>query len=75
MAGAVAVELLHNFTLLHDDIMDGDRTRRHRSAAWVEFGVPTALLTGDALLVLALRVVTDQGIRRQEKRSCGLCRT
>ncbi|MGW0732483.1 polyprenyl synthetase family protein [Streptomyces sp. NPDC002851] len=62
VAGAVAVELLHNFTLLHDDIMDGDRTRRHRTSAWVEFGVPAALLTGDALLVLALRVVTDLGI-------------
>lgn len=62
MAGAVSVELVHNFTLLHDDIMDGDRMRRHRPSAWVKFGVPAALLTGDALLVLALRTVTDLGV-------------
>ena len=60
--GAVAVELLHNFSLLHDDIIDGDPLRRHRPAAWVEYGVPAALLAGDALLVLALRVVADTGI-------------
>ncbi|MEV7189516.1 polyprenyl synthetase family protein [Kitasatospora sp. NPDC093102] len=58
VAGAVAVELVHNFTLLHDDIMDGDRERRHRPAAWVRFGVPRALLAGDALLALSLRVLT-----------------
>ncbi|MBM7771868.1 geranylgeranyl diphosphate synthase type I [Actinokineospora baliensis] len=54
---AVAVELVHNFSLLHDDIMDGDRTRRHRGAAWTVFGVPAALLAGDALWALALRVL------------------
>ncbi|WP_158018499.1 polyprenyl synthetase family protein [Mycobacterium basiliense] len=56
---AVAVELLHDFSLLHDDIMDGDVTRRHRPAAWVEFGVPMAILTGDALLTLALDLVHE----------------
>ncbi|WP_328314809.1 polyprenyl synthetase family protein [Streptomyces sp. NBC_00442] len=61
VAAAVAVELVHNFTLLHDDIMDGDRTRRHRPAAWVEFGVPATVLAGDALLMLALRVLTHTG--------------
>ncbi|MDO0936490.1 polyprenyl synthetase family protein [Streptomyces sp. DG2A-72] len=61
VAGAVAVELVHGFSLLHDDIMDGDRWRRHRTAAWVEFGVPAALLTGDALLVRAMRVVERTG--------------
>ncbi|SES11789.1 polyprenyl synthetase family protein [Actinokineospora terrae] len=54
---AVAIELVHNFSLLHDDIMDGDRTRRHRGTAWAVFGVPTALLAGDALWALALRVL------------------
>ncbi|SEG40935.1 geranylgeranyl diphosphate synthase, type I [Thermomonospora echinospora] len=51
--GAVAVELTHAFSLLHDDIMDGDRTRRHRPAAWTVFGEPAAILTGDALAALA----------------------
>ena len=35
---AVAVELAHNFSLLHDDVMDGDLTRRHRPTAWSVFG-------------------------------------
>ncbi|GJO25850.1 hypothetical protein NJB1507_29830 [Mycobacterium marinum] len=56
---AVAVELVHDCSLLHDDIMDGDVTRRHRPAAWVVYGVPMAILTGDALLVLALDLVHE----------------
>jgi geranylgeranyl diphosphate synthase, type I len=50
---AAAVELVHNFSLLHDDIMDGDTERRHRPTAWKAFGVGGAILAGDALLVLA----------------------
>jgi geranylgeranyl diphosphate synthase type I len=50
---AVAVELVHNFSLLHDDIMDGDTERRHRPTAWTVFGTGAAILAGDALLVLA----------------------
>jgi geranylgeranyl diphosphate synthase type I len=51
---AVAVELVHNFSLLHDDVMDGDTERRHRPTAWTVFGVPAAILAGDALLTLAV---------------------
>ncbi len=50
---AVAVELVHNFSPLHDDIMDGDTERRHRPTAWTVFGVGPAILAGDALLALA----------------------
>ena len=50
---AVAVELVHDFSLLHDDIMDGDLTRRHRPAAWSLFGISEAMLAGDALVSLA----------------------
>ncbi len=56
---AVAVELVHNFSLLHDDVMDGDRTRRHRPTAWVAFGIPAAILAGDALLALAGHVLAE----------------
>src|ERR1700684_4038473 len=49
---AVAVELVHNFSLLHDDIMDGDTERRHRPTAWTGFGVGAAILAGGALLAL-----------------------
>jgi geranylgeranyl diphosphate synthase type I len=44
---------VHNFSLLHDDIMDGDTERRHRPTAWTVFGVGAAILAGDALLALA----------------------
>ncbi|MFJ9678782.1 family 2 encapsulin nanocompartment cargo protein polyprenyl transferase [Streptomyces sp. NPDC101194] len=56
---AVAVELAHNFTLLHDDIIDEDRTRRHRPTAWAVFGIPDAVVTGDAMLALAQRLLAE----------------
>ncbi|MFF9690139.1 family 2 encapsulin nanocompartment cargo protein polyprenyl transferase [Streptomyces sp. NPDC014623] len=59
MRAAVAVELAHNFTLLHDDVIDEDTTRRHRPTAWAVFGVPDAVITGDAMLSLALRLLAD----------------
>ena len=56
---AAAVELVHNFTLLHDDVMDRDTTRRHRPTAWTVFGVPGAILAGDALQALAQRLLAE----------------
>src|SRR5437763_15023278 len=57
--GAVAVELVHNFSLLHDDLMDGDTERRHRPTVWSVRGAASAILTGDALLSLAQEVLLD----------------
>lgn len=57
---ACAVELIHNFSLLHDDIMDGDRTRRHRPTAWTVFGVDQTLLAGCALQTLAFEVLAER---------------
>jgi geranylgeranyl diphosphate synthase, type I len=59
VTAAVAVELVHNFSLLHDDIMDGDTERRHRPTAWTVFGVGGAILAGDALLALAQELLLD----------------
>ncbi|MGY0018593.1 family 2 encapsulin nanocompartment cargo protein polyprenyl transferase [Streptomyces sp. YJ-C3] len=56
---AAAVELTHNFTLLHDDVMDRDATRRHRPTAWTVFGDADAILTGDALQAQALRLLAE----------------
>ncbi|MFF0793346.1 family 2 encapsulin nanocompartment cargo protein polyprenyl transferase [Streptomyces spiralis] len=56
---AAAVELVHNFTLLHDDVMDRDTTRRHRPTVWTVFGDADAILAGDALQALALRVLAE----------------
>ena len=63
LPGAVAVELVHNFSLLHDDVMDRDRERRHRATAWAVFGEPAAILAGDALLVLAYRTLLERPSR------------
>lgn len=56
---AIAVELIHDFSLLHDDVIDGDLTRRHQATAWTAFGTGQALLAGDALLALAIAQLTD----------------
>jgi geranylgeranyl diphosphate synthase type I len=61
VSAAVAVELVHNFSLLHDDVMDGDSTRRHRPTAWRVFGSGAAILAGDALLTLAFEVLAGCG--------------
>jgi geranylgeranyl diphosphate synthase type I len=60
VAGAVAIELIHNFSIVHDDIMDGDLERRHRPTMWVSHGVGNAILAGDALFTLALQVLLDE---------------
>jgi geranylgeranyl diphosphate synthase type I len=54
---AVAVELVHAFSLLHDDIMDGDVTRRRRPAVWQAYGTGPAVLAGDALFALAVETL------------------
>jgi geranylgeranyl diphosphate synthase type I len=54
---AVAVELAHNFSLLHDDVMDHDTERRHRATAWMVFGIGPAILAGDALINLAYQAL------------------
>jgi geranylgeranyl diphosphate synthase, type I len=61
LPGAVAVELVHNFSLLHDDLMDQDRQRRHRPTVWSVWGPSTAILVGDAMLALAYEVLADDG--------------
>jgi len=64
LPGAAAVELGHNFSLVHDDIEDDDRERRHRPTLWALHGVPQAINTGDVLFSLsriALHRLTDLG--------------
>lgn len=60
---ACAAELVHNFTLLHDDVMDRDLTRRHRPTSWSVFGSSAAILAGDTLLTLAFDVLAGAGPR------------
>lgn len=56
---AVAVEYIHNFTLVHDDLMDGDETRRGMPTIHVKYGMPTAVLAGDALFAKAFQIIAD----------------
>jgi geranylgeranyl diphosphate synthase type I len=58
---AVAVEMVHNFSLIHDDIIDRDSLRRHRPTAWKVYGVNDAILVGDALHALAFEIVAESG--------------
>jgi geranylgeranyl diphosphate synthase type I len=53
LPGAAAVELGHNFSLVHDDIEDADAERRHRPTLWAVWGVPLAINAGDALFALS----------------------
>ncbi|MFF8392684.1 polyprenyl synthetase family protein [Streptomyces sp. NPDC016172] len=59
LPAALAVELAHNASLIHDDIIDGDCTRRGRPAVWTMFGVPTAILAGNALFFMAVQVLAE----------------
>jgi geranylgeranyl diphosphate synthase type I len=59
LPGAVAVELVHNFSLVHDDLMDRDRERRHRATVWAVWGDATAVLAGDMMLSLAHDVLLE----------------
>src|SRR5918992_643214 len=64
LPGAAAVELGHNFSLVHDDIEDADVERRHRPTLWALWGVPLAINAGDALFALsrlALYRLLDDG--------------
>jgi len=58
---ACALELVHNFSLVHDDIQDADELRRGRPTAWKAFGIAQAINVGDGLLVLALRTALEAG--------------
>ncbi len=53
LPGATAVELVHNFSLIHDDIEDHSPLRRGRTTVWKKWGIPQAINTGDAMFALA----------------------
>jgi geranylgeranyl diphosphate synthase type I len=61
---AVAVELIHNFSLVHDDVIDQDSVRRHRPTVWKVFGAHEAILVGDALHALAFEVLAGSNHER-----------
>lgn len=65
LPAAAAIEIIHNFTLVHDDIEDGDAERRHRPTLWNVWGIPQAINTGDGMFALGrmtLWRVLDAGV-------------
>ena len=66
MPVAVALEFIHNFSLIHDDIQDRDETRHHRPTLWTVSGVPKALVAGNVLRVIAdsslLEGLVEEGV-------------
>ncbi|MEZ4518399.1 MAG: polyprenyl synthetase family protein [Chloroflexota bacterium] len=62
---AAAIEIIHNFSLVHDDIQDASDTRRGRQTVWTLWGAPQAINTGDAMFAMAhlsLNRLADRGV-------------
>jgi geranylgeranyl diphosphate synthase type I len=62
----VALEMIHNFTLVHDDVMDEDLTRRGIKTVHAAYGIPEAILAGDALFARAFELVPESGVHRAD---------
>jgi geranylgeranyl diphosphate synthase type I len=58
LPAAAAVELVHNFSLIHDDIEDGDKERRQRATVWRVWGQPQAINLGDAMHAMSRLALT-----------------
>mgnify|MGYP001245466322 CR=1 FL=1 len=66
---SISVELVHNFSLIHDDIEDNDKLRRHKPTLWTIWGIPKALITGNSMLVLGnqkLEKLLEYGISKDK---------
>ena len=59
------MELVHNFSLIHDDVEDGDETRRHRATVWKLWGVPQAINAGDGMDVLSYIALLELSVGPQ----------
>lgn len=59
LPAAAAVELVHNFSLVHDDIQDNSEKRRGRPTTWVKWGMPMAINVGDALFVMSNQAIIE----------------
>jgi len=62
-----AVEFVHNFTLIHDDVMDNDRTRRGQDSVHIKYGVPNAINSGDGMFAVAFRGIAEAPLSPEKK--------
>ncbi len=67
LPGAIAIELIHNFSLIHDDIEDQSALRRGRKTLWKEYGIAQAINTGDAMFSLAQIKMLKIGEKNNEQ--------
>jgi geranylgeranyl diphosphate synthase type I len=63
MPAASAVELIHNFSLVHDDIMDNDKVRHNVPTVHATYGIPLAILAGDILFSKAFQLMSIGGLK------------
>ncbi|MEW6006581.1 MAG: polyprenyl synthetase family protein [bacterium] len=63
---SVAIELIHTYSLIHDDIMDLDEERRGKPSLYKKYGIPLAILAGDGLLTLAFEILSDYPLISKE---------
>ena len=80
VSAAAAIETLHGFTLVHDDVMDGDKMRHGRATVWRVWGRDAALVLGDALHAMAIEMLLDlpaasvaEAVRRLENATVDVC--
>ncbi|MGV0741115.1 polyprenyl synthetase family protein [Mycolicibacterium sp. XJ870] len=81
VSAAAAIEMQHNFTLVHDDVMDADEMRHGRATVWRVWGRDAALVLGDALHAMTVRMLLDlpttsvlEAVGRLEAATLELCR-
>ena len=67
LPAASAVEMIHNFTLVHDDIMDNDEMRHGVPTVHKKFGMPIAILAGDVLFSKAYQIISDSKLSKDAK--------
>jgi geranylgeranyl diphosphate synthase type I len=65
---AAAIEILHNYSLVHDDIEDGDELRHGRRTLWAVYGIPQALNAGDAMCAISFLVLMNATARHSGER-------
>jgi geranylgeranyl diphosphate synthase, type I len=70
---AAAFEILHNFTLVHDDVMDNDPVRRSTPTVHTKWGVPMAICAGDLLFAKVYEIMTDHAPKGLSAKKVNLC--
>ena len=64
---SIAIEMLHNFTLIHDDIMDNDHLRHGKMTVHEKWNSNTAILSGDAMLAISMRMLLKNNLNHNDK--------